>query len=135
MAPTLFNLVLEAVMRRANIKRTTLLHHSYQILRYPDDLDIAGRSLKAVKKTFEAIEVEARKVGLEINAEKTKFMVVSRSQNAGKNIGKTLNLGQYLFEVVKEFVYLGSIISSENNESIEIRKRLVKGLHHCNSLK
>lgn len=127
LAPTLFNLVLEAVMRRANIRRNaTLLHHSYQILGYADDLDIAGRSLKAVKETFEAIEVKAKKVGLEVNAEKTKFMVVSRYQNAGKNIGKTLNLGQYSFEVVKEFTYLGSVISSENNESLEIGKRIVK---------
>ncbi|XP_050449696.1 uncharacterized protein LOC126850596 [Cataglyphis hispanica] len=33
LAPILFNLILEAIMRRANIRRNvTLLHHSYQIL-------------------------------------------------------------------------------------------------------
>lgn len=81
LAPTLFNLILEAIKRRANIRRNAmLLHHSYQILGYADDLDIAGRSLKAVKETFEVIEIETKKVGLEINAEKTKFMII-KSQN------------------------------------------------------
>jgi len=63
---------------------------------------------------------------LEINEEKTKFMIVSRSQNARKSIGKRMNQGQYSFEVVNKFTYLGSIISSDNNESTETKKRLAK---------
>lgn len=123
LAPIVFNLVLEAVMRRVKVRRNaTLIHHSYQILGYADDLDIAGRIMKAIREIFEAIEGETKSVGLEINEEKTKFMLVSRSQNAKKSIGKRMNIGQYSFEVVNEFSYL-SIISSDNNESIEIKKR------------
>jgi len=43
LAPMLFNLVLEAVIRRAGVNRaTTLINQSTQILGYADDLDIAG---------------------------------------------------------------------------------------------
>ncbi|TGZ46137.1 Uncharacterized protein DBV15_05423 [Temnothorax longispinosus] len=114
-------------MRRANIRRNaTLLNHRYQILDYADDLDIAGRSLKEVREIFEAIEEEARKVGLQINADKIKFMVVSRSQVAKRKIGQRLIIRQYSFEVVSEFTYLGSVISKDNNEAAEIKRRMVK---------
>ncbi|XP_024886565.1 uncharacterized protein LOC112464029 [Temnothorax curvispinosus] len=114
-------------MRRANIRRNaTLLNHRYQILDYADDLDVAGRSLKEVREIFEAIKEEARKVRLQINADKIKFMVVSRSQVAKRKYGQRLIIRQYSFEVVSEFTYLGSVISKDNNEAAEIKRRMVK---------
>lgn len=50
LAPVLFNLILEAVIRRAKINRAfTLINKSIQILGYADDLDIATRNLRAIK--------------------------------------------------------------------------------------
>lgn len=70
----IIQLMLEAVIRRAGINRSaTLINQSSQILGYADDLNITGRSIKAVKDNFEAIEREAKRVGLVINEEKNKI--------------------------------------------------------------
>jgi hypothetical protein len=52
--------------------------------------------------------VEAsKKCGLELNAEKTKYMLLSRRQNAGQNNIKIANRS---FENVAQFKYLGTIV-------------------------
>jgi hypothetical protein len=38
-----------------------------------------------VQKNTEALVVASKEIGLEVNAEKTKYMVMSHNQNAGKN--------------------------------------------------
>jgi len=63
-------------------------------------------------------------MGLTINEGKTKLMIVSRTQVAQKRIGPVLDLGSYKFEVVNRFTYLGSVITSDNNETMEIKQRL-----------
>lgn len=67
-------------------------------------MDIAGRSIKAVKETFEAIEKEAKRVGLIVHEEKTKFMIISRTQIAQRRLGPVLECGGYKFEVVNRFI-------------------------------
>lgn len=75
---------------------------------------------------FEALVIEEEKIGLRINEDKTKFMIISRSQNLRDNFGPKLNIDRYAFEIVKEFTYLGTIITVNNDESVEIKKRLTK---------
>ena len=41
-----------------------------------------------MQKNTEALVIASKKIGLEVNAEKTKYMVVSRDQNAGQNSKK-----------------------------------------------
>jgi hypothetical protein len=52
---------------------------------YADDVNILGGSVHAIKKNTEALVVASEEIGLEVNAEKTKYMVMSRDQNAGQN--------------------------------------------------
>ena len=42
-----------------------------------------GRSVHTVKEKTEALVVTGKEVGLEVNAGKTKYMVMSGDQNAG----------------------------------------------------
>lgn len=44
-----------------------------QILAYPDDVVITGRSLPSIKKAFLKMDVKACKLGLCVNEEKTKI--------------------------------------------------------------
>jgi hypothetical protein len=44
-----------------------------------------GGSVHAIKKNTEALIVASKEIGPEVNAEKTKHMVMSRNQNAGQN--------------------------------------------------
>jgi len=42
-----------------------------------------GRSVHTIKENTESLVVASKEIGLEVNADKTKYMVVSRDQNAG----------------------------------------------------
>jgi hypothetical protein len=42
-------------------------------------------SVHATKKNTEASVAASKEIGLEVNAEKTKYMVMSRNQTAGQN--------------------------------------------------
>jgi hypothetical protein len=50
-----------------------------------DDVNILGGSVHAIKKNTAALVVASKEIGLEVNAEKNKYMVMSRDQNAGQN--------------------------------------------------
>jgi len=57
----------------------------YIIGDHANDANILGRSVHTIKKNTEALVIASREIGLEVNADKTKYMVTSRDQNAGRN--------------------------------------------------
>jgi hypothetical protein len=56
-----------------------------QFLIYADDVNIAGGSVHTVKENVEALVVPSKETGLEVNVDKTKYMVTSRDQIAGQS--------------------------------------------------
>ncbi|GBN15732.1 hypothetical protein AVEN_124973-1 [Araneus ventricosus] len=61
---------------RSILNGCTLWNRSLQLLAYADDIDIIGRSERAVKEAFRTLEISATDMGLTINEDKTKFMEV-----------------------------------------------------------
>ena len=61
------------------------LNGTLQLLVNADDANILGGSVHIIKKNTEALLVGSREIGLEVSADKTKYMVMSRDQNAGSN--------------------------------------------------
>jgi hypothetical protein len=49
------------------------------------DTSILGRSVHTIKKNTEALVIACKENGLEVNADKTEYMVMSRDQNAGRS--------------------------------------------------
>jgi hypothetical protein len=47
------------------------------------DVNTVGGSVHIIKKKSEALLVASKDIGLEVNSDKTKYMVMSRDQNAG----------------------------------------------------
>jgi hypothetical protein len=64
-------------------------------LAYADDLVIVGRTIQAMNKSFMALETSARKMGLVVNEEKTKFMEVGQKTTVAH-----FTVGNYKFEKV-----------------------------------
>jgi hypothetical protein len=64
----LFDVVLEVIVRRANLQTSgTIYNKETQLLAYADDKHIVGMSQSAVRDAYLALEGEAAKVGLKIN--------------------------------------------------------------------
>jgi hypothetical protein len=80
----LFNFALGYAIRSVQVKQDGLkLNGTHQPLAYADDVNILGGSVHTVKKNAEALAAAAKEIGLEVNADKTKYMIMSRDQNAG----------------------------------------------------
>jgi hypothetical protein len=69
--------------------------------------------------------VIASQTGLEVNAKKTKYMVLSRDQNAGQN--SNIKIGNESFESVEHFKYLATTLMNQNSLHEEIKSRLKSG--------
>ena len=71
-----------------------------------------------------------RDVGLEVNADKTKYLVVSRDQNAGRS--HSIKIDNSSFEMVEQFKYMETTLTQQNYIQEEIKSRLKSGnaCHH-----
>jgi hypothetical protein len=61
------------------------LKGTHQLLIYADDVNLLGDSVNTVKEKVEALLEVRRDIGLEINADKTKYMIMYRHLNSGQN--------------------------------------------------
>jgi hypothetical protein len=60
------------------------LNGIYHILVYADDDNILGGSVHTVKKNAEVLVAASKEIGLEVNVDKIKYMIMSRDQNVGR---------------------------------------------------
>jgi len=122
----LFNFALEYNIRRVQVNRDGLkLNGTHQLLAYADDVNILGGSIHTVKESTENLVAATRKIGLEVSADKTKYMVMSRDQNAGRI--QSVRNDNSTFERVEEFKYLGTTLTYQNSIAEEIKSRLRSG--------
>jgi len=76
--------------------------------------------------------VASKEIGLEINADKTKSMVMSQDQNTGQS--HDMKIDNSSFARVKEFKYLGTTLTNQNSIWEVIKIRLKPGNACCHSL-
>ena len=81
--PMLFNFPLECAIKRVQVNRDGLKLNGAKLLAYADDVNILGGGIHTLKENAESLVAATREVGLEVSADKTKYMVMSRDQNAG----------------------------------------------------
>ena len=84
--PLFFTVALEYAIRRVQVNQDGLkLKGAHQLLAYADDINILGGRARTVKKNTEPLVVAGKENVLEVNADKTKYMVMSRDQNTERS--------------------------------------------------
>ena len=66
-----------------------------------------------MKEIAEALFVATKENGLEVNADKTKYMFMSRDRNVGR--GHSVKIVNSSIEWVEEFKYLGTTLTDQNS--------------------
>jgi len=94
------------------------------VLAYADDVVLLGKNEIEIRQLFIEMESAARKLGLQINKERTKYMIVERKKTLRQNKMGHLKIKNYKFERVERFKYLGAILHEDNNHQIHLQERI-----------
>ena len=89
------------------------------ILRYSDDTTIMAESEELLKSLLMKVKEESEKAGLKLSIQKTKIMTSSPITSWQIN-GETL-------ETVRDFIFLGSKITTDGDCSHEIKRYFLLG--------
>jgi hypothetical protein len=92
-------------------------------------VNLLGNNIEKIKNTHKILIDASKEVGLEVNKEETKYMLLSQHQNAGQN--HDIKIGNRCFENVAQLRYLGTKVTDQNHEAI--KRRLNSGNACCHS--
>jgi hypothetical protein len=113
LSPLFFNVALEYVIRRVQVKQDNLtLNGTHQLLVNAGDVNILGGSVHTIKKNMEALAVASKETGLEVNADKIKYLVMSCDQNAGQN--HNTKIETKYFEIVGQLKNVATNLANQN---------------------
>ena len=127
MAPELFNVIIDYVMKKITSRLSfglKLRDHTISDVNFADDLAILADSMEQLLEALQILREEAAKLGLHIDWSKIKIMAIDPSSpavNSPVSLDSTTSI-----EVVKDFTYLGSVISSNGSLLPELQARLSK---------
>jgi hypothetical protein len=117
----LFNFPLGYAIRRVQLIQDGLkLNGTHQLLAYADDFSVLEGSVHTTKKHAEFLILAGKEGRLEVNAAKTKYMVMSRDQNAGRI--QNMKICNRSFEMVEEFKYLEIGLTNQSSFQKKFRE-------------
>jgi hypothetical protein len=118
----LFNFTLEYAIRRVQGLK---LNGTHQLLANADDVNIVGEDMDTMKKNTEALLDTNKEVGLEVNSEKTTYMLMARYQKIGQK--HSMKIANKSFEDLAKFKYRGITLADQHCMHKEIKIRLNLG--------
>jgi hypothetical protein len=117
---------LEYAISKVQGNQVTLeLNGTHQLLVYADDVNLLSDSINTKKENKETLLEASKDIGLEINAEKTEYMIMSCHPNLGQN--ENIRIANESCENVAKFKYLGMMLTNQNDIHDEIKSRLNSG--------
>ena len=122
LSPLIFHFALEYAIRRVQVNQDGLkLNGTHQLLPCADDVNVLGGSVHTVKENAEALVTAGKGIRKEVNADKTKYMIMSRIQNARRS--RNMKIDNNSFERVEDFKYLGTTLTHQNSIQEKIKER------------
>jgi hypothetical protein len=88
------------------------LNGARQLLAYADEVNLLGDNINTINKNTHTLIDASKKVGMEVNVEKMKYMLVFRDQNVGQN--REIKVGNRSFENISQPKYLGMTVTNQN---------------------
>jgi hypothetical protein len=126
LSPLLFNFALEYAVTKVQDNQVGLkLNGTHQLLAYAGAVNLLGNNIDTINNNMGTLIDTSMEVGLEINVEKTKYMLLSCHQNAGQK--QDIKIANRLFVSVSQFNYLGMTVRNQNLIQEEIKRRLNSG--------
>jgi hypothetical protein len=80
-----------------------------------------GGSVHTVKENAEALVAATKETGLEVNSDKTKYMIMLRDQNVGRS--QSVKIDNSSIGRVEDFKYLGTTLTNQDSIQEEIKSR------------
>ena len=125
LSPILFHLALQKVIQSIKMVPSGIKIGKEQltVLSNVDDIAFIGKNEIEIK-FFVEMENIARMSWLQINQEKTKYMIVERKNSLKKNKIGHLKIKNYKFERVENFKYSGVIFNEDNNNQTDLQETI-----------
>lgn len=122
-SPTEFITYLERVMEKIREKESGISVNGTLInnLVFADDIDLIEENIKNIQENVNTLCKEGEAVGLKINISKTKTMTFGEKTNTS-----SIEINGEGLENVEEFVYLGSLLTWDNDCGKEVARRIAK---------
>jgi hypothetical protein len=126
LSPLFINFALEYDIRNVQENQVELkFDGTHQLLAYADDVNLLGDNIDSVNKNTETLNDGSKEVGLQINVEKSEYILVFHHQNAGQN--RDIKVANKSLENMSQVTYLVTTITSQNLIQEEAKRRLNSG--------
>ena len=123
LSPCLFKLYAEYIMQNSRLDKAQagikIAGRNVNNLRYTDDTTLMAESEEELKSLLMKVKEESEKVGLQLNIQKTKIMT--------SGLITSWQVDEETMETVRDFIFLGSNITTGGDCSHEIKRRLLRG--------